>query len=587
MNYVESMLETQLVNAIGKRLTPNDLDKFVKYHNARLLSPIPQPFSHAIRCPGHNPVGLLTIESDDGEIECIHTHSREVLKSSLKVPLSAATVLELTGNQYLHGYMNHRFGTTSKRHQLVARARQFSSFIMIVGNMTNASTLDPKDAVIVRNKDEVIISLLLDELPTAKEFKDAVKSLSPEQQRFARAYRKMQLSSSIFGVCIVQIKPQLEALLGLPADALDKEMKLTQDLMELFVEYQVPSDMLSYSGFLEHVTTQDKVFNVKDNVKSVLDVVNEGKEKQLKSEQAKTEMAMEGMLQGFAANHVVPLTGETPIFGAAASRIILGKASSPMHKVAASQEILIGSPMETRAKMAASQANLSARSYPYARCTAPPIHARSSISGDMLCSTFASDGMQSIHHNQEGRERSSSSSVPRSQSVLLPSARGVDFTLIPQILDEAIEKCAQSTALRSTTIKTGNWRRSRQENLLTNPKQMQLSKDDTKKERNKAFDLLDALSRSGCFPIAYSDLHVIVAVTHCFDKDVMSTVVCDNVNPIEKLECSTLILASAVHGVPARKLIGDANEVQRLAGLLPLLLQPAENNDVTNAAQEG
>jgi hypothetical protein len=97
-------------------------------------------------------VGLLTIESDDGETECIHTHSREVLKSSLKVPLSAATVLDLTGKQYLHGYMNHRFRATSKRHQLVARARQFSSFIMIVGNMTDASTLDPKDAVIVQNK---------------------------------------------------------------------------------------------------------------------------------------------------------------------------------------------------------------------------------------------------------------------------------------------------------------------------------------------------------------------------------------------------------------------------------------------------
>jgi hypothetical protein len=55
LNYVESMLETQLVDAIGKRLTPNDLDKFVKCHNARLLSPMPQPFSHAIRCPGHNP----------------------------------------------------------------------------------------------------------------------------------------------------------------------------------------------------------------------------------------------------------------------------------------------------------------------------------------------------------------------------------------------------------------------------------------------------------------------------------------------------------------------------------------------------
>ena len=55
MTYIESMLETQLVDAIGKRLAPNDLDKFVKYHNARLLSPMPRPFSHAIRCPGHNP----------------------------------------------------------------------------------------------------------------------------------------------------------------------------------------------------------------------------------------------------------------------------------------------------------------------------------------------------------------------------------------------------------------------------------------------------------------------------------------------------------------------------------------------------
>ena len=60
MNYIESMLETQLVDAIGKRLTPNDLDKFVKYHNAKLLSPTPQPFSHAIRCPGHTP-GMFSL----------------------------------------------------------------------------------------------------------------------------------------------------------------------------------------------------------------------------------------------------------------------------------------------------------------------------------------------------------------------------------------------------------------------------------------------------------------------------------------------------------------------------------------------
>ncbi|KAL3806556.1 hypothetical protein ACHAXA_009862 [Cyclostephanos tholiformis] len=70
----------------------------------------------------------------------------------------------------------------------------------------------------------------------------------------------------------------------------------------------------------------------------------------------------------------------------------------------------------------------------------------------------------------------------------------------------------------------------------------------------------------------------------------MSTFVRDNVNPIKKLECSMLILASAVHGVPARGLIGDAYELQRLGGLLPSLLQAAENKDVVTdkiEAQEG
>jgi len=300
MTYIESMMENQLIAAIGKRLTPNDLDKFVKYHNAKLLCPQPQPFSHCIRQPKHYPVGLLSIESQNGENECIHSHSREVNStSSLKIPLSAATVLELTGRQLLHGYMNHRFGTSHKGHQLVTRARQFSSFILVIGNMTDASTLDPKDAIIVQNKDELLIPLLLDELPTAKEFKDAINSISPEQQRFARAYRKMQLASSVFGICVIQIKPQLEALLGLPADALDKEMKLTQDLMELFVEFQVPSDMLSYNGFSENV--DDKISNVRGNVESVLGVINAEKEKQLKMEQAKTEMAMEKTLQRAAA----------------------------------------------------------------------------------------------------------------------------------------------------------------------------------------------------------------------------------------------------------------------------------------------
>lgn len=158
------------------------------------------------------------------------------------------------------------------------------------------------------------------------------------------------------------------------------------------------------------------------------------------------------------------------------------------------------------------------------------------------------------------------------------SGKVVDFTLIPHTLDAAIEKNGEGNALRSTTVKTDDcWVRNRQENLLTGLKKQSLSSEEIKKEKNKAFDLLDALSRSGSLPIAYSELHVVIAVTHCFDKDVMSTVICDNVNPIEKLECSTLLLASAVHGVPARELIADSNELQRLEVALPLLLESSEN----------
>ena len=60
-------------------------------------------------------------------------------------------------------------------------------------------------------------------------------SLSPSQQRFAKAFRGMQLESSLFGVLVLQIKPQLETLLKLEPEALTKEIALTQSLMDLFV----------------------------------------------------------------------------------------------------------------------------------------------------------------------------------------------------------------------------------------------------------------------------------------------------------------------------------------------------------------
>ncbi len=55
----------------------------------------------------------------------------------------------------------------------------------------------------------MVIPLLLETLPSPKEFRKAVETLFPEQQPFAKAFGAMQLESTLFAVCVVQIKPRL------------------------------------------------------------------------------------------------------------------------------------------------------------------------------------------------------------------------------------------------------------------------------------------------------------------------------------------------------------------------------------------
>ena len=149
------------------------------------------------------------------------------------------------GERWLHAHLAHEFGGDddgpSEELHLSARARQFSGFILLVGRLGAGRTFEPKHALIVQNKDEVRLPLELEALPTPKAFRDAVASLSPEQQRFAKAYRAMQLEGTVFGLLVLQLKPQLERLLNLPHDALTKEIKLTQQLLDLFITYQVPA----------------------------------------------------------------------------------------------------------------------------------------------------------------------------------------------------------------------------------------------------------------------------------------------------------------------------------------------------------
>jgi hypothetical protein len=70
---------------------------------------------------------------------------------------------------------------------------------------------------------------------------------------------------------------------------------------------------------------------------------------------------------------------------------------------------------------------------------------------------------------------------------------------------------------------------------LSLPSASTLSTKEQEEEKKITFDLLDALSRSGSLDIDYASLHVVIAATHCFAESLMSTVVKDSINPIEKV----------------------------------------------------
>lgn len=242
---VEDLLRSQLIAAIGKEVTPVEFAEYVKFHNRRLFAPAfrPRPFCYAVRrSAAHSPEGTIAIEeklTGDMPLPVDTVVAAGVGDQPMQFPLSAAVNVTFRGERFVHASMQHAFsgGGPTTSMNLVAKARQFSSMVVMVGRISSATTFEPKYAAIVQNQDELTIPLQLSTIPTPKEFKDAIASLSPEQQSFAKAFRSMQLASTLFGILVVQIKPQLERVLCLPENSLTKEIELTQDLMKLFIEY--------------------------------------------------------------------------------------------------------------------------------------------------------------------------------------------------------------------------------------------------------------------------------------------------------------------------------------------------------------
>ena len=168
----------------------------------------------------------------------------------------------------------------------------------------------------------------------------------------------------------------------------------------------------------------------------------------------------------------------------------------------------------------------------------------------------------------------------------IDSSRAIDFTKVPSTLDEKFEEFDTDSALRPTIIDVGErWEKRSFRSLRGRPVENILGAKERDDEKTKCFDLLDALSCSGSLEIDGASLHVVLAATHCFEETVINTVVRKNMNPIEKLERSLLIVASTIQGKPAGDLVRPTNLAQ-IQNHSPQLLHVDDDDEEEEDVEE-
>lgn len=573
VTFVENMLLTQLSEAVGKELNAADFADYVAFHDRKLFKPEYRPtqFAYAVRrSPDCVPEGEVRIECDNS---AVRMSSRRVASSSSPMFFgNGSSTFRFDGERYAHAFVARTFGhKRPEKLRLVARARQFSSFMIAVGTVVGVDEFKPEYAIVCKDKDEIILPLLLDPLPTPKEFADAIESLSPEQQAFCRAFRQLQLSSTLFAFLVVQLKPQVEYCLNLPPGSLTKEIALTQSLMDLFIDYQIPSSMMASED--DAPDGRSRVEAVKEYVERIEGIVQKAREKDLK------RTAEEALHRKMLAESSEDDEGEEELLVCAKQaappvRSRRGKVEKSMLKMKAG-----GVPQRRLLSNVAPAASCAAQSGPTEMCSAPP--------PAMMADTFGGGGggvgggsvpVQSppplpprmsspAPGKREQQQRQDSPPPPGSRN-----EEGYDLTALPHKLDANFKALDTDSQLRPTTIKpelpmTKRFNRS----ILSEAETTTLDQEELARERARAFDLIDALTRSGGLDLKWTTLHVVVCATHSFEKSVVDTLVVDNVDPVVKAERASLIIASTLHDLPAIELIAP-ERLQQVRDSSPELL---------------
>jgi len=596
VQYAEHMLYKQLQDAIGKLLTSADFDDYMRFHSRRVLAPAyaPRPCAYALRRDGHCTEGVVSIEkllTNQPVLTLVRERRVQAGatadEGAMTFALGTSTSATFTGKHYIHALLTQRFGSDrAPKLRLHARARHYSSFALLIGTIQSASSFAPTFGVVLRNRDELQLPLWLDMLPPPKEFKAKVKSLSPEQQRFANAYRSMQLSGTLFAVLLVELKPQLETVLGLPVDALAKELELSEQLFELLSAYRVPSDVLAYDAAVDidvkPTDTAGKIEAVRQHAAAVEAMLERERRRVVKEHEQKEKLT--------AAEHKFRNLA-TSGGGSAGEKYYDDEnedgcdysddydddddGSESLSSSASGCSDGSDESSSSSSASGCSEMGRSEGSYSYSGSD-------DDSSGSALDSSTAS-----ASSGDEASAASASSSSARNREPSVDDNTAVDYTQLPKQLDSRCDAYDVDVALRPTYVRFMRPARVKRAGDDTHDNETvlklpfaSLREQDERHERDRTLALLDVLTRSGTLPLVHTHFHVFFAATHCFDKALFDTVIQDNVNPIEKLERSLLIAASTVHATASPSALLSAAERRRVATYSAPHMLSAPSSDV-------
>jgi hypothetical protein len=563
---VESLLYDQLNKAIGKEITPELVNDFMLIHFQRMFAgPIYQPraFSYSVRRPKCSQEGVLSIDRGYGYNNQTHkslfTFCRE-FPASQDMPhfscvLNSSTKLKLGGSRMVHAFVQSKFDKSQDSPLfLKARACQFSCFVVMVGTIQPGNSFSAKHAIIVKDKDTLSIPLSLTALPSAKAFRDAISSLSPEQQEFAQMIRCMQLESSLFAVCVVQVKPIMEKVLNLPPNSLTQETALTQSLMTLFMDHQIASELLKFDSELSigdekgDLSTPTKLKQVKRNVKNNEDMISDLKLKQLSDKKQQNEYKTKETIKE-SINTSENLQG-------------LFECSEVMQFEKQSRQV---KPEHARVlscslqsfKPPAPVGTIFDRIDYNIDCNVPRIQQQSfqeEDANDYDCEQSASFSNNNGDDNKQELKREEVSGNNMIESKNKPLSD--DWTQFPIALDRALLASQTNHPHISSALCAGEitakapWTRCRFDSMLQKDPISKMIYDSQKEvEKNKAFDLLDVLSRNGEDVLDNVEMHILCGSVHQFDLSLTDMVVKQNVNPILPIQQSALLFVSQLFEV--------------------------------------